>query len=505
MKVRLRLFAMVFCLTMPIAGRVAAQTIVVASKQDSETAILAEMAAALIRAGGLSVRISHSLGGTPVVWQAMLRGEVDVYPEYTGTIAQQILHDPALVDIDQLRQAMASRGIGLTLPLGFANNYALGMTEARARALEIRSISDLAAHPALRLGFSSEFLGRADGWPGLKQRYNLPHMNVRGLDHQLAYLGLTAGDIDVTDLYTTDAEIRTRSLRALVDDKSFFPRYEAVFVYRLDLPQRNPGVLTALARLEGRLSEHDMIELNLQAKSRKDPATVAADFLAVAFPAPISAQAAAPETWVDRLKVHTVEHLALVAGAVFASVMIGVPLGILAARRPRIGAALLAVTGIVQTIPSLALLALMIPLPFIGGTGAKPALIALSLYGLLPVVRNTLTGLRDVPANLREAAAGLGLPPHAVLWRVELPIASRAILAGIKTSAVITVGTATLGALIGAGGYGQEILRGVQLSDPARILEGAIPAAIFALLVEGLFSVIERVLVPRGLRSQGGQ
>jgi osmoprotectant transport system permease protein len=355
------------------------------------------------------------------------------------------------------------------------------------------------------LGFSSEFLGRADGWPGLKRRYNLLHTNVRGLDHQLAYLGLTAGDIDVTDLYTTDAEIRTRSLRALIDDKGYFPRYEAVFAYRLDLQQRAPQVPVALARLEVRLSEQTMIELNQQAKSRIDPATVAADFLAVAFAAPKSAQAAPPETWIDRLKVHTVEHLALVAGAVFASVMIGVPLGILAARRPRIGAALLAVTGIVQTVPALALLALMIPLPFIGGTGTKPALIALSLYGLLPVVRNTLTGLRDVPANLREAAAGLGLPPHAVLWRVELPIASRAILAGIKTSAVITVGTATLGALIGAGGYGQEILRGVQLSDPARILEGAIPAAVLALLVEALFTAIERILVPRGLRLEAGQ
>src|SRR5439155_15557953 len=201
---------------------------------------------------------------------------------------------------------------------------------------------------------------------------------------------------------------------------------------------------------------------------------IAADFLTETFGSSFSAGVA--ESWIDRLRRHTAEHLAMVIGAVLASVLIGIPLGIVAARRPRLGAAVLAVTGIVQTIPSLALLALMVPLPFVGGIGPRPALIALSLYGLLPVVRNTLTGLRDVPANLREAAAGLGLPARAILWRIELPMAARAILAGIKTSAVITVGTATLGALIGAGGYGQEILRGVQLSDPARILEGAIPA-----------------------------
>jgi osmoprotectant transport system permease protein len=483
------------------AERCQAQAIVIASKQDSETAILAEMAAAIIRGEGVAVRLNHSIGGTPVVWQALLRGDIDIYPEYTGTIAQQILHDSSLTELGRLKQALVTRGVGITQPLGFANNYALGMTTARAQAMGIRTISDLAAHPKLRFGFSSEFLGRNDGWPGLRQHYQLPQTDVRGLDHQLAYLGLSAGDIAVTDLYTTDAEIRTRSLQPLIDDRGFFPRYEAVFVYRLDLLARAPAVRLALSRLEGRLSEEMMIRLNEEAKSRVDPAQVAAGFLATAFTARTAAKSVTPaETWVDRLKVHTIEHLGLVSGAVIASVLIGVPLGILAARRARLGAVVLAVTGIVQTIPSLALLALMIPLPLIGGTGAKPALIALSLYGLLPVVRNTLTGLRDIPPNLREAAAGLGLPPRAVLFRIELPMASRAILAGIKTSAVITVGTATLGALIGAGGYGQEILRGVQLNDPARILEGAIPAAILALLVEALFTLLERVFVPRGLR-----
>ena len=150
----------------------------------------------------------------------------------------------------------------------------------------------------------------------------------------------------------------------------------------------------------------------------------------------------------------------------------------------------------IQTIPSLALLVFMIPWL---GIGPSPALVALFLYSLLPIVRNTATGLRDIPASLRESAEALGLPPRARLLRIELPMASRAILAGIKTAAVINVGTATIGALIGAGGFGQPILTGIRRDDVFMILtEGAIPAAVLALAVQGAFDLAERFLVPRG-------
>jgi osmoprotectant transport system permease protein len=158
---------------------------------------------------------------------------------------------------------------------------------------------------------------------------------------------------------------------------------------------------------------------------------------------------------------------------------------------------ILAVAGVLQTVPSLALLVLMIPLL---GIGAPPAIAALLLYSLLPIVRNVHAGLRAIPEPLRESAEALGLPPAARLLRVELPLASPAILAGIKTSAVINVGTATLGALIGAGGYGQPILTGIRLDDAGLLLEGAVPAALLALAVQGLFDGLERVLAPRGLR-----
>jgi osmoprotectant transport system permease protein len=180
---------------------------------------------------------------------------------------------------------------------------------------------------------------------------------------------------------------------------------------------------------------------------------------------------------------------------------VALPLGILAARRPRLGAVVLSAAGVVQTIPSLALLVFMIPF---FGIGATPAIVALFLYGLLPIVRNTHAGLSDVSPSLIEAADAIGLAPGARLRLIELPLAARSILAGIKTSAVINVGTATLGALIGAGGYGQAILTGIRLDDVGQILEGAIPAAVLALAVQGAFDVVERYAVPRGLRPARG-
>jgi osmoprotectant transport system permease protein len=477
-----------------IAGCGPATAVTVASKQDAETTLLAEMATQLIRGAGVPVEHKQGWGGTPAVWQALRAGAVDAYPEYTGTIALQILHDGRLKDATALRAALAPLGVGLTRPLGFANNYALGMRAERAADLDIHTISDLRKHPTLRLRFSSEFMGRTDGWPGLKRTYDLPQTDVAGMDHQLAYEGLKAGNVDVTDLYTTDAEIKMLNLTVLRDDRAFFPSYEAVVVYRLDLEGRAPDTVAALHRLEGKLDEREMIDLNVRAKSHEDPAPVAASFLAEHGLAATSAA----ETGFGRFTRETREHLIMVGASLAMAVIVAVPLGVAAARRPVLGQAALGVAGVVQTVPALALLALLIPLT--GLTGIIPALIALFLYSLLPILRNTVIGLRGISPSLREAAEGLGLPPATRLWRIELPLASPAILAGVRTAAVISVGTATLGALIGAGGYGQSITQGVQLSDTILILKGAIPAALLALAVDGLFAVLERRLVPKGLR-----
>jgi len=473
----------------------AAQQVTVGSKAFTENVILGEVVTQLAGSSGAAAEHRRELGGTQVLWNALRRGEIDAYPDYTGTIREEILAGRAIRDDAMLRQALEEQGIHVSAPLGFNNTYALGMKEQLAEQLGIRAISDLRRHPELQFGFSNEFMERGDGWPSLRDRYQLPQRDVRGLDHDLAYRGLDSGAIQVIDLYSTDAEIRYYALRALDDDLRHFPAYEAVLLYRADLMGRAADALAAIRRLEGRISAAGMIEMNARAKLERVPeARVAADFLATNFNV---ASDVAEQTSQDRFFQNTRAHLFLVAVSLTAAILIAVPLGVVAAKLPRAGQAILAIVGIIQTIPSLALLVFMIPLL---GIGDAPAIVALFFYSLLPIVRNTYTGLHDIPPSLRESAAALGLPGGARLWRVELPMASRAILAGIKTSAVINVGTATLGALIGAGGYGQPIFTGIRLDNIGLILEGAVPAALLALLVQGLFEVFERVLVPKGLR-----
>jgi osmoprotectant transport system permease protein len=475
----------------------AAGPVVIGSKKFTESVILGEIATQMARAGGVNVEQKKELGGTRVLYSALLRGEIDAYPEYSGTLRMEILKELDLSTDAQVAGALASHGLRLTAPLGFNNTYAVGMKEETANRLGIRTISDLSAHPELRFGFTNEFLDRGDGWPSLRAAYGLPQKDVRGLDHDLAYRALQSGGIDVTDLYSTDAEIPYYGLRVLEDDLRHFPEYNAVFLYRADLESKAPGAVRALQRLCGALNEETMRRLNsrVQIGKETEPA-VAADFLRQQFGVE---SRPTRDTLPSRVAHRTREHLYLVGIALAAGILAALPLGILAFKKPRAGQVILAAVGVIQTIPALALLVFMIPLL---GIAAPPAIAALFLYSLLPMVRNTHAGLRGIPPSLEESAEALGLPAQGRLFRIELPLASRSILAGIKTSAVITVGFATLGALIGAGGYGQPILTGIRLDDYGLILEGAVPAALLAVAVQVLFELAERVLIPRGLRLQ---
>jgi osmoprotectant transport system permease protein len=467
----------------------------VGSKGFTESVILGELATLVARGAGVPARHERELGGTRVVFGALVRGDLDVYPEYTGTLLREIFAERGLRTDAELRTALGEQGVRMGAPLGFDNGYVLGMREEVAERLHIRTISDLAAHPKLVFGFSNEFMERGDGWPALRQAYALPQHDVRGVDHDLAYRGLQQGAIDVVDLYATDAEIHYYKLRTLADDRAYFTSYRAVLLSRDDLSRRAPAAVAALAGLEGRIDAAAMTAMNARAKlDRVAEGRVAGDWAARTLGLHVATN---EETRATRVWRRTREHLLLVGVSLLLAVLVALPLGIAAARNPRLGALVLGAVGVVQTIPSLALLVFMIP---ILGIGSPPAFVALFLYGLLPVVRNTATGLRAIPPELVDSARALGLPPGAVLRLVELPMAMPAILAGIKTSAVINVGTATLGALIGAGGYGQPIVTGIRLDNVGLILEGAIPAAVLALAVQGVFDVCERFLVPRGLR-----
>ena len=487
--------ALVWTSGLETAGSAEPPIVRVGSKVFTESVVLAEVAVQLAQSAGARAEHVKQLGGTRVVWDALINGEIDVYPEYTGTIREEILVEKKPGSTADLRRTLAAFGVGMTAPLGFNNTYALGMRRQAAEQLQIANISDLRRHANLTFALSNEFIDRQDGWPALRKRYRLPQKNVRGMDHDLAYRALASGAIDLTDLYSTDAEIVALDLRVLKDDLAHFPRYDAVFLYRADLARRAPKVLDALALVTGQISQQTMISMNAQAKLKLVPESrIAREFLAQRLG--IATQAA-ESTWLDDLLLRTREHLLLVCTSLAAAIALGVPLGVLAAYRPGWGHLVLGTTAAIYTIPSLALLVFMIPL---FGIGTLPAILALFLYSLLPIVRNTHAGLQGIPAALRESAEVLGLSGLWRLVRIELPLAMPSILAGIKTSAVINVGTATLGALIAAGGYGQPILTGIRLGSTRLILEGAIPAALMALAAQGLFELLERVVTPRGLR-----
>jgi len=469
--------------------------ITVGSKKFTENVILGEIVTQMARSEGMGARHRRELGGTRVLWSGLVNGDIDIYPDYTGTISREILKQYDLTTEREIHEKLSEFGVRMSRPLGFNNTYAIGMKESLAERLGIVKISDLRSHPELKFGFTNEFMDREDGWQGLRLQYRLPQTFVRGLDHDLAYRGLDSESIHVIDLYSTDAEIQYYGLRALEDDLGYFPQYDAVLLYRMELAERVPHLIDRLDSLAGKIPEQRMIAMNASAKiDGVNERAIAADFVRETFG--IRTEYAREGFW-QRLRKHTLDHLILVAVSLSAAVLVAIPLGIGAVKSPRLEKPIMGVVGIIQTIPSLALLVFMIPLLGIGG---PPAVTALFLYSLLPIVRNTYTGIRDIPLSVMESARALGLPPAARLRLIELPMASSMILAGIKTSAVINIGTATLGALVGAGGYGQPILTGIRLDDITTILEGAVPAALLALVVQGGFDFAERFIVPKGLR-----
>jgi osmoprotectant transport system permease protein len=478
----------------------------VGSKRFTESYIVAEIAVQTARAAGQSDAVHiEGLGATAIAFKALEDGAIDLYPDYTGTVAESVFHGSQEASPDALDAELEKRGLGMIAPLGFENIYALAVRGDMADAKHLTTVSDLAHVADLTVGVSHEFLGRADGWPGLSRRYGLAPHDVRAMDHGLAYAALLDGEIDVVDAYSTDAKIAQYHLRVLEDDLHFFPSYAACFLYRRDAEARSPAAFEALRALRGTIDVEAMRRMNGEAELGHRPfADIARDFLSRAK-SPASSTSNAPAfahpSFVVRLlrsiARYGPRHVALVAIALSFATFVGIALGILAARSRLWGSVILGTTGVVQTIPSLALLCLCIPLL---GVGILPALIALFVYGLLPITRNTCTALNEIPTPLRESARALGLTPFEILRWIELPLASRAILGGIKTSAVLTVGTATLAAFIGAGGFGEPISVGLNLNDTSTILEGAIPAALLALVVQSLFVGVDRLVVPRGLQ-----
>ena len=249
-------------LVIALAGAAGAQgRVVVGSKSFTESVLLGELLAEAAQREGVDVRHKASLRGR-LVFEAVRSGAVDAYPEYTGTLLREIFADRGLTSEAELRAALAELGLAMSAPIGFNNTYAIGVLPETAERYGLKTISDLPKAPDLRMGFTIEFVERNDGWRALKEAYDLPHEDVRGVDHDLGYRALASGAIDAKEIYTTDAKIEDLGLVVLRDDIGHFPRYDAVWIYRADLRQRLPGAMAAIDSLTGILDERAMSALD---------------------------------------------------------------------------------------------------------------------------------------------------------------------------------------------------------------------------------------------------
>jgi osmoprotectant transport system permease protein len=499
-----------------LAAQQPARPVVVASKPFGESYLLAELFAQVLESHGIAVDRRSGLGATDIAFGALRSGAIDVYPEYTGTGLLAVLHDslsdslaadPRRVFAHVSRAFAARYGVRWLPPLGFQNGYAIAVRREVAARYHLRTMSDLAREGShLDAGFTADFIGRPDGLRGLERVYGLHPKTVRPLAPAVKYQALAAGAVDVIDGYSTDGLLARYDLVTLVDDKHFFPPYEAAALVGARLARERPDAIAALTTLSDQLDEPRMRALNRRVEvDGEDIARVAADVLrdlgvvrgeAAAAPVARDAESFARYLWERRAAIGalTLRHLLLVLAALGAALLIGLPLGLALERARPAAEPIIGALGVLQTIPSIALLAFMLPL---FGVGVVPALIALWVYALYPVVRGTYSGVRHADPDAVEAASALGMTPGQLLTSVRLPLAAPAIMAGIRTAAVITVGAATLAAFIGAGGLGEPIVAGLALADTRMILMGALPAALLAVAVDGMLALVERMVRPR--------
>ena len=489
--------------------------IVVGSKNFMENKLLAEIFAQLIEARtDLIVERRLGLAGTQVCFEALRTGAIDLYPEYTGTGLVSILQYPPTGDprtaLNTVRSEFLKRwNLWWLNPLGFENSYALAVPRAQAHGRSLRTISDLAkVSSSLKAGVGFEFLKRPDGLPGLKAQYGLTFQHVQVMQQSLKYQAAAAGEIDVLDVYTTDGRLSVYDFVVLEDDQHFFPPYEAAGLVRGSTLEQHPELGAVLGLLSNAFDAKTMRQLNYRLQEGGESVEVVArDALAsLGLFATDESKAGSPPNreglfsylWSNRssLMNRTFEHLTLAGLALGLGILLAVPLGLILERHPTVAEPIIRAIGLTQTIPSIALLAFMIP---VFGIGMLPAVMALWLYSLFPIVRNTYSGLRDAAPQAVESARALGMTEWQILYWVRLPLAAPVIMAGVRTAGVITVGTTTLAAFIGAGGLGVPIVAGLQMANTTVILSGALPAAALALMIDGSLSKVENWVKPRGL------
>lgn len=509
----------------PVHAQDAPRPVVVASKPFAESYLLAEAFAQLLEAHGYTVERRPGLGTTELVLQALRGGDIDVYPEYTGTGLAAVLGETAqggsAAVFRRVSDAFEARwGLHFLPPLGFENTYAMAMRRTLADSLDVRTLSGLAAiADGLAGGFSPDFIGRPDGLDGLAATYGIEFRETHSLLQAVKYQALVEGEVDVIDGYSTDGAISRYDLTVLADDRGFFPPYDAAPLVGSALYEELPGAVMVLTRMAGRIDEEAVRRANerieVEGASIADAAGELLAAVGLGDPGRES-EAGGGRTasgrrrdektllslpghmWENRTELarQVARHLLLVLTSLGAAILVALPAGVALERRRRVAESVIRAAGLFQTIPGIALLAFMIPL---FGIGAAPAVVALFLYSLLPVLRNTYAGIVEAAPDAVAAGRALGMTEGQLLRRIRLPLAAPIIMAGVRTAAVINVGTATLAAFVGAGGLGDPIVAGLTLSDPVMILSGAVPAAVLALFMDWGLARAEGSVAPKGM------
>lgn len=496
----------------------AERSIIIGSKEFTENYLLGEMAAILLKEKyKVPVEKKLGLGGTKVAFDALESDTIDIYPDYTGTGYIYFLgrndneRDPDKIYDTVKKEFKKKYGMVWSQPFGFNNTYALAVRDSDERLSDMTTVSELVGQESeFTLAAPHEFMERNDGLPNFQKAYglNFPNSNLIGMEAGLTYSAIRDEKVDMIMSYSTDGRIAAYNLRLIEDDLNFFPPYYAAWLTKEKTIKEFPVLEKLFKDFDDLISEKEMMALNNQVDSKKlEPEVVARNFLVKKgllegeykeFKK-VKKTGLAGYFYKKRkylLKI-TKEHLILSFGSLLLALLISLPTGIALTRFPMISTPVFTVVNTIQTVPSLALLGFLIPLM---GIGKLPGIVALFLYSLLPLIRNTYTGIEAVDKKFIEASRGIGLTNWQILWRVEIPLAMPVILAGIRTASVIVIGTATLAALVGAGGLGDPIFRGVATVNNDLIFLGAIPSALLAIVTDKLLGLAEIKLVSKGLR-----
>ncbi|MBC6415800.1 MAG: ABC transporter permease subunit [Bdellovibrionales bacterium] len=515
-------FGFYFCFNSPLAFTNSdKKQIVIGSKQFTENIILGEILAQILEDKyDFKVVRKFNMGGTKLLFDSLKQGHIDIYPEYTGTGYTMILkltkkRSPEKTYLIVKKEFLKKFQLFWSSPLGFENTYILAVRERDSRFKKVFLNSQLKnlSFP-FRLALDHEFTERKDGWSLFSKSYrlNLDKNQIFTMNPNLMYSALNSKKVDMIVGNSTDGRMQTYQLRTLKDDKNFFPSYLAAYLTRLDVLESHPLVNQAFQELSQKISEKTMTSLNHQVDQLKFEVTQTArkflikkkiltqksDVLLTS-----SSQKNSLISYYLSKKNYffkiLLEHLFLVFTALLFALLFALPLSIYAFYNSRVEKILFFIVNTLQTVPSLALLAALIPLL---GIGFAPAVTALFIYSLLPLIRNTFEGLKNIDNSYIEVATGIGLTKWQSLKFIQIPLALPVIIAGVRTTVVLLVGTATLAAFVGAGGLGDPIFRGMATLDSRLIFLGAIPSCILAVILDKFIFFLEKVLISKGLQKK---